>query len=115
MDSIWSAEIDSILGIGRPLSDVGVRNWALSREVALIAINKLLSMRVAILGGDVYVLRDSGIENNTDGWYCSRENEESTDDFIDRSIAVAADYISRYKSGDCEVLFALVPRIAKPG
>ena len=31
MERYWSSEVDMILGVGRPLEDVGVCNWALSR------------------------------------------------------------------------------------
>ncbi len=107
METFWSFEIDPILSVGRSLADVGVRNWALSRVEALAALTKLTEIGVAVLGGDVYSVSGGGVESNYDNWYCNRDELESDSAFVERSIAVARNYILDYP--DETVLFVIVP------
>lgn len=60
MSTTWSKEIDEVLSTGSPLHDSGVNNWALSRDRALAALDRLEASGVAVLGGDVYVETTGG-------------------------------------------------------
>ncbi|MDD5276208.1 MAG: Imm40 family immunity protein [Methylovulum sp.] len=111
MKIFWSSEIDPILSVGRSLEDVGVRNWALRREDALVALTKLAEIGVAVLGGDVYSVSGGGVESNYDNWYCNRGKPESDSAFVERSIAAAMNYIANYRAEEEAVLFAIVPKV----
>ena len=106
---IWSSEIDSILGVGQSLENNGVRNWGLERDAALVALEKLSEIGVAVLGGDVYLVTNTGAESNYDNWYCNQEDREAKLDFVSRSIEKAKNYISNYQASSGSVLFAIVP------
>ncbi|MGH8601616.1 MAG: Imm40 family immunity protein [Gammaproteobacteria bacterium] len=111
MEHIWSSEVDSILGVGRFLESVGVRNWALEREAALAALEQLTAAGVAVLGGDVYAVSGANVESNYDSWYCNRDSGEAEADFVERSIAKAKSYIANYRATAGSVLFAIVPNV----
>jgi hypothetical protein len=111
MENVWSSGVDPILSVGRSLEDVGVRNWALSREDALAALTKLTEIGIAVLGGDVYSVNGKFVESNYDNWYCNCNELESNSDFVERSIGVARNYIVNYHAPDGAVLFAMVPDI----
>lgn len=109
MNCIWSTEVDSILATGRPLSDLSVRNWALDRDSAQLALDQLASLGIAVLGGDIYVPDGTSFRQNYDNWYCNRMTGESDNDFLARSISTARDYISKYL--DAQAHYAIVPDI----
>lgn len=108
---MWSAEIDSILSAGRSLEEVGVSNWALERQAALAAIERLSRIGVAILGGDVYLINASEVELTYDNWHCNQETGESDLEFVKRSVTKARNYITQYEARKGAVLFAVVPRL----
>lgn len=111
MENFWSNEVDPILAVGRSLEDFDVRNWVLNRGDALAALTKLAEIGVAVLGGDVYSVNGRFVEPNYDNWYCNRNELESDSAFVERSIAVARNYIVNYKAAEGTVLFAIVPKI----
>jgi hypothetical protein len=91
------------------LDCLGVRNWALSRDNALRAIDDLEDFGVAILGGDVYLLVGEIAEQTYDSWYCDRGHDEPESVFFKRSLDKAREYVSGYSVQGA--LFALVPKI----
>ncbi len=110
METIWSKKSDEILKIGLSLEEIGVRNWALNREQASIALDQFEDEGIAILGGDVYEIQRESLRMNYDNWYCDRKKGESDGDFVHRSIAQARKYIFSYGlSRDIECFFAIVP------
>ena len=111
MEYIWSEEIDSILSVGRSLTNIGVRNWALGRQAALIGLEQLSAIGVAVLGGDVYAVSGENVESNYDNWYCNRNSGEADADFVERSITKARNYITDYQAATGNVLFAIVPSV----
>lgn len=105
----WSEKIESILSSGIALHDTGVNNWALGKEQALLAIEKLESQKLSVLGGDVYELIDGAIEPNYDNWYCDKSENESLNDFVHRSANQARQYVSDYSTASGrDALFVLV-------
>jgi len=113
MGCIWSDEIDSVLGQGRSLEGLGVRNWALDREQAMSALGRLGMLEVAVLGGDVYTVIGTDIESTLDNWYCNRRSDEAEAHFVERSIGVARNYIATYPGDLDTVFFALVPEVRR--
>ena len=109
MGHIWSGQVDAILAAGRSLDGAGVRNWALAREDALLALKQLQQIGVAVLGGDVYAVSGNAVVLSYDNWHCDQGAGESAADFLNRSIDSARNYISSYGSADA--LFAMVPLI----
>ena len=94
MKTIWSITIDEILKIGKPLANVGVFNWALTKGQALEVLDKFLTLQIPILGGDVYENIDGKLQPNLDNWYCEPKKEEAKIDFMYRSIKKAKIYIN---------------------
>ncbi len=112
MKNLWTKEVDQILSVGHQLKDIGLHNWALTKKQVLNVLEKLNSMQVAILGGDVCQNIEGVIKPNYDSWYCEQLPSEPKDIFIKRSIAKAKKYIEEYsiKQSD-EIYFVLVPDV----
>jgi|SRR5450631_1409117 len=81
---------------GISLQNPGLRERALSRDDALNAINLLVSRNVAVLGGDVYLLREGKIRLAYANWSVDRLVDESDDDYRKRSWEHASKYIRSY-------------------
>lgn len=111
MENCWSSEVDQILAVGLPLDDIGIRNWGLTRDDALTALAKLAKIGVGVLGGDVYSVNGRVVESNYDNWYCNQHEHELGSAFVERSIAMARNYITNYITTEGTVLFAIVPKI----
>lgn len=94
----WSEKIESFLSCGIALHDSGISNWALSKDQALLAIDKFESQKLPVLGGDVYELAEGVPESNYDNWYCDKHEGESLDDFVYRSASQARQYVSNYRA-----------------
>lgn len=107
----WTSEIDAVLSVGQDLNSAGVRNWALDSSSALRALDQFLAMKVSVLGGDVYEIKNGVVEISYDNWYCDPLDGESESDFSVRSILVAKKYISAYPSVNKAILFAIVPKV----
>ena len=102
---IWSIKIDKILNNGVSLESIGIKNWAFSKEKALLALGHLANLEVPVLGGDVCELTNGTIQYNYDNWYCDRLPNESYIDFVNRSINKAIEYIEQYDSNDLDKIF----------
>ena len=110
MAIIWSREADEILRQGYYLGELGVSNWGLTEYQALAAFERFLTLKIPILGGDVYETVNGNIQPNYDSWYCNQLQGEVKDDFVVRSIGVSESYIRNYDKSTVEsVLFILVP------
>ena len=90
---------------GVSLESIGVKNWAFSKEDAIVVLDKYLELQIPILGGDVCVRSNEVIQYNYDNWHCDKVPDESNIDFVNRSIAVARNYISNYKMNNLENIF----------
>lgn len=110
MAVIWSEKADAILAAGRFLENVGVQNWALTHDQALLALDQFKGEAITVLGGDVYQELVGVLQSNYDNWYCDRQPAETDHAFVSRSIEKARAYIANYQSahaGECS--FVLVP------
>ncbi|MCH6199871.1 Imm40 family immunity protein [Aquiflexum sp. LQ15W] len=102
--------VNEILKVGVSLESIGVKNWALSKEDAVKALDTFYELQIPILGGDVCESINEVIQYNYDNWYCDRQPNESQLDFVNRSITKARDYINNYNSDNIEnIFFAFVP------
>ncbi len=91
---------------GSSLAELGVASYAYTYQDMLAYIDWIGSKKFIILGGDVYVEGDRGLELTYDGWYYSPKNNDS-DSF--QSISVAKDYINQYVDSNGEnFYFAIV-------
>lgn len=91
---------------GSSLAELGVASYAYTYQDMLAHIDWIGSKKFIILGGDVYVEGDRGLELTYDGWYYSPKNNDS-DSF--QSISVAKDYINQYVDSNGEnFYFAIV-------
>ncbi|WP_180356016.1 Imm40 family immunity protein [Aliirhizobium smilacinae] len=104
----WSAEIDAILSIGRPLFPEH-RNWALSRPEALSALAELRKRGIGVLGGDLLVFQSGRFEHTYDNWHCDPVEHERNDVFVNRSINAAIGYVEAYPEGESPPFFVIVP------
>ena len=112
MNIIWSPAVDLILSKGLSLKEIGINNWALTKDQALKAIDHLALEDISILGGDVLRVDDGIIEHTLDNWHCDHLAGEEIKAFVQRSLLKARDYITNYKihTGE-DVLFSIVPNI----
>ena len=78
---------------GQSLAEFGVASYAYTYQDMLAYIDWIESKKFMILGGDVYVEGDGGLELTYDSWYYSPKNNDS--DLL-QSISVAKDYINQY-------------------
>ena len=104
-----SSKIKQILSEGFCLQKYGINNWALTENQALLAIEKIKELNIAILGGDA-CFRSNGIfQLNYDNWYVEKKLSESKKDYSYRSATETIQYIKEYKNHKYdEVFFILV-------
>jgi hypothetical protein len=93
---------------GLSLREHGVRDIALERADALLAVELLRKASIPILGGDVYFKRESGIELAYANWHSDPMPGEDRDRFVNRSGLETENYIKSFPSSDAPALFALV-------
>jgi hypothetical protein len=94
---------------GISLASLGLRELALKRNDALLAVEILAQSRVPILGGDVYFARDSQIEPAYANWFTERLSSDTLDSYVDRSCDKTQKYISEFpQRPDVEPLFVFV-------
>jgi len=79
------------------LDFIGMNNWALTKEQALVVIDKLEKLNIAILGGDVLEIINEKFKHNYDDLYCESKNNESFTSFLNRSIIKTRTCIENYK------------------
>ena len=110
MKATWSKKVDEIMAVGRSLEDVGIHNWALTREQAMGVLEQFESEGIGVLGGDVYELQCGVLQSNYGNWWCQKSVGESREDFVIRSIEKARSYIGEYRmDSNVPFLFAIVP------
>lgn len=78
---------------GQSLAELGVASYAYTYKDMLAYIDWIESKKFMILGGDVYVEGDGGLEFTYDSWYYSPKNKDN--DSLE-SISVSKDYINQY-------------------
>lgn len=91
---------------GQSLAELGVASYAYTYQDMLAYIDWIELKKFMILGGDVYVEGDGGLELTYDSWYYSPKNKDN--DSL-KSISVAKNYIKQYTNSNGEnFYFAIV-------
>jgi hypothetical protein len=102
-------EISDSLGIRLDQINVGSREVAFPRDVALDALRQLDETSIAVLGGDVLRLSDGRLEYVYANWYCNRLEHEVSRSYAERSRREAASYVENFHGvGGFEPLFVFV-------
>jgi hypothetical protein len=88
---------DFVISKGTYLKDkMGVNEWAFKRMDALDLVEIMKKFNMAILGGDVIRESNGKFEYAKDNWSNNRNIDESTDEFIKRSLQLSENYIKNY-------------------
>lgn len=95
---------------GRGLVRTRTRNWALTREQALNAIDKLRDANVAVLGGDVLSGPDESYRHTYNNWYFEPSTPSIDSDVVSSGALKASTYVRSYPHDDA--YFVLVARDA---
>lgn len=81
---------------GIPLPELGIRDIALSREDALLAVAFLKKESVPILGGDVYLKRGNKMEADVSSWHSDPKPGENRAEYLARSWATTEEYLRNF-------------------
>jgi len=91
------------------LKHLGIEGYAFPDHEALKIVQLCKLLLIPILGGDVYSLTNSTIEDLDDSWYYDRTQSESYYNYVQNSCNKSESYIRAYKSHSCDrPLFSLV-------
>lgn len=108
MPPVYSVEADAILSVGVWLGPEH-RNWALTKEQALAAIDRLCDANYILLGGDVLNGPEKNFSHACDNWYFQQSCPPDAGDLSSSSFK-ASSYVKNYPAEDA--YFVLVPRSA---
>ena len=91
------------------LKHLGIDGYAFPEQEALKIVQLCKLLLIPILGGDVYSLTDSTIEDLDDSWYYDKTQSESYYNYVQNSCNRSESYIRTYKNHSCDrPLFSLV-------
>jgi hypothetical protein len=82
--------------VNRGIPVPGTDERALCRDDALRCVSLSLQGATPILGGDVYYLRDAGLEPAYANWHTDRFADESQVEFLERTCESARRYIAAF-------------------
>ena len=89
------------------LESIGVDGIAYTKSEALRIAEEYYNSNIPILGGDVYLFNNGNIKSTFDNWYCSRNDSETSYEYVVRSYQVACDYIKKYPD-KANIFFCIV-------
>jgi hypothetical protein len=81
---------------GRPLTDAGVLETALSRTDALVGVDVITREMRPIFGGDVWIDRHGRIEHSHSVWTADPRVGEPRETYVRRSWEIARKFITEY-------------------
>lgn len=91
------------------LKNLGIEGYAFPYQEALKIVQICKFLVIPILGGDVYSMNNSTIENSDDNWYYDRTPNESFYDYVQNSCNKSESYIRTLKNHSCDrPLFSFV-------
>lgn len=79
------------------LKNLGIEGYAFPYQEALKIVQICKFLVIPILGGDVYSMNNSTIENSDDNWYYDRTPNESFYDYVQNSCNKSESYIRTFK------------------
>lgn len=91
------------------LKNLGVEGYAFPYQEALKIVQICKLLAIPILGGDVYSMNNSTIENSDNNWYYDRAPHESYYEYAQNSCNKSESYIRTFKTHSCDrPLFSFV-------
>ena len=88
---------------------LGVKQWALSKPIAIRLCHIFISHGIPIHGCDVISYREGEYYHSGDGWYTKKEPWESEEIYLNRCLSQSIQKIEFYSKLDKEYRFVLVP------
>ena len=79
------------------LKNLGIEGYAFLYQEALKIVQICKLLVIPILGGDVYSMNNSTIENSDDNWYYDRTPNESYYNYAQNSCNKSESYIKSFK------------------
>ena len=79
------------------LKHLGIEGYAFPDQEALKIVQICKLLVIPILGGDVYSMNNSTIENSDDNWYYDRTPNESYYNYAQNSCNKSESYIKSFK------------------
>ena len=79
------------------LKNLGIEGYAFPYQEALKIVQICGLLVIPILGGDVYSMNNSTIENSDDNWYYDRTPNESYYNYAQNSCNKSESYIKSFK------------------
>ena len=92
---------------GLKLIEIGINEIAFNKSDALKVLEELEKNSIAVLGGDVYYIKNNVITLTYDNWFINRNDEEWLL-YVEKSIKKARSYIRIYDYMNSNVYFTLV-------
>lgn len=96
---------------GVSLQRFGLSDIALRRDDAIVAVDLLQAASIAILGGDVFFNKATGVELAYANWHSDQADNESHGSFVNRSCSEAKLYIESFPATEAEPIFVLEPKL----
>lgn len=93
---------------GVSLHEIGVNDFSLRREDALLLCALLEKASLPILGGDVYHLNQGTIEITYDNWFFSQHEGEKYENYKKRTVVESKVFIEKYMPTKDNILFNIV-------
>jgi len=95
---------------GRSLSEInpGSNEVALAPSNALRAIDLLSGSQVAILGGDLLSDKSGKLAYSYENWYCDKKPSENPIGFVNRSQAIAREFIGKLMERDDNNIYVVL-------
>lgn len=90
------------------LENFGLHDLTWNKKDALELLKNLMSDDIAVLGGDVYILKKDSVEPTYDNWHCDRKDNETKHDFNIRSKNESIRYIESYGCACESTIFSIV-------
>lgn len=94
------------------LSPIGLAEYGWRKEDIVVLINLLYCEDMIVLGGDVYEYYNTKIVPTQDNWSCDREEDESLDEFLKKSLEKTIYYIKSFDDESAKHLI-FVPVVAE--
>jgi len=91
------------------LDEIGVNEVAWKRDDALEVLKALSEQKCVILGGDVLVIKETGIEYTYDNWFSDKKVKPLNDwsEKVRVSAEIARKYINKYHEGKRSICYTI--------
>lgn len=97
-----------LVAASRLLDELGTADRVWPPDMARAVLADLRGKGVAVLGGDVYEVKDGRAAPTYDSWHCDPGESEPFDVYAERSLRTASEYLGRYPLAGRSLLIGLV-------